>query len=713
MKKSLLLSTALLVGVGAFAQSNRQARIGVLYPKVRPAAIDAVEGTSTQKTVKPNVNGVQTSNLFGNSRNGFGTLVEVTNPLHYNADLNMLAFTQRLPVLSSWPVTGLPTGSGVSGYQVTMASTDNGQTWDGVCYYSNATYWGRYPSGVIANPIGNTNSALAKFVATGPCTGSPGGWWGNFFASVPVDSAVGTNNVVGGDEQAMDITNQNAATLTYFSSYNTVANGSTVWTGVRKSNGTDFYGSAVIKGTPGATVNDPYTWTQDSVTFGPFAVNTGGDYAASEPKIAFSPDGQTGYIVINGVLASATGEATKSLQPNVWKSTDAGANWSLVNQNYNWRLNHPEILCNLIPTADDSSWTGLTNESYPAFFDAHGGSITVDNNGKLHYVTTVVPAYSSHPDSLFYLYASTDNVLDWGFSYTQNDDLDKPWIYDFTTNGNGTWDQKLVGKLYTRSIKDDDLVPDPAAWTTDGTAPMDYSNRVRVSRSNDGTKLFYSWTDGDTTNIIAGPPATYHANTYPNVEYKGYDVASDMFSPTKEMSAFDAAEGGYYNHYTSPIVMPTGTGYRIPAVYISSQDGNLNATNAIDYNYISDLEIANTEYTETIVSNTNLVSDQNICVDVNTVGIKQVAGTLISGVSQNFPNPFSASSTVKVNLNKSENITLNVMNNIGQVVATQTVKGNAGSNELTIDAANLSNGIYFYSVIAGDSKVTRKMTIVK
>ncbi|MDP2387242.1 MAG: T9SS type A sorting domain-containing protein [Bacteroidota bacterium] len=704
MKKSLLLSTALLIGAGAIAQTNRMALPGKLCPKVRTApVIDLTEGTSVQKA-KKSVNGIQTSVLVSNSRNGYGTLNEENNIIHYNQDLNMVAITNRIPVVGTWPVTGLPTGNGVSGFMVTHYSTDNGANWAGVCYANNGTDWSRHPSGVIANAPGNTNPSLAKFVCVGPALLGGTDFKGSYFASVAADSV---GNVTTNDQQTVDASPGSGTFADGSSVYfnNLISNGTTVWAAARKESMAGFVdqGASIFKGT---TSGAAYTWTQDDTSFGTYMINAGGTYYCSTPKIAFSPDGMTGYVLVNGILAGATGENAAALQPNLWKSTDAGTTWNLVNANYNWRGNHPEMLCNLIPTANDSIWntTGV-NETYPAFLDAHGGGITVDNNGVLHYVTTVTPAYSSHPDSAYYIFGQ------YGFSYVQNDDLDKPWIYDLTTTGNGTWNQKLIGKLFTRNIEDTDVVPDPAAWTQDGTAPLEYTNRIRVSRSTDGTKIFYSWTDGDTTSIVAGPPDTYHANTYPNIEYKGYDVASGMFSLTKEMSAFDAAEGGYYNHYTSTISMPTGTGYRIPAVYISSQDGNLNLLNPIDYNYINDMEINNTEYTETIVANTNIISDQLLCV--NVVGLKEVAGTSISGVSQNFPNPFTTNSTVKVNLNKSENITLNVMNNIGQVVATQTVKGNAGSNELTVDAANLSNGVYFYSVIAGNSKVTRKMTIVK
>ena len=82
-------------------------------------------------------------------------------------------------------------------------------------------------------------------------------------------------------------------------------------------------------------------------------------------------------------------------------------------------------------------------------------------------------------------------------------------------------------------------------------------------------------------------------------------------------------------------------------------------------------------------------------------------------VSQNFPIPFATTSVINVTLNKSEVITVNVTNLAGQVVLSKVIKGNAGVNEITVDAVNLESGIYFYNVVAGDSKVTRKMSVVK
>jgi hypothetical protein len=155
--------------------------------------------------------------------------------------------------------------------------------------------------------------------------------------------------------------------------------------------------------------------------------------------------------------------------------------------------------------------------------------------------------------------------------------------------------------------------------------------------------------------------------------------------------------------------MPNANGFVIPTIYISSSDGSQNATNAVDYNYISDLEVLNSDYTVSLPGNVSPTTD---CITSLPIGIANASAT-VNSVSQNFPNPFATTSVINVTLNKSEVITVNVTNLAGQVVLSKVVKGNAGVNEITVDAANLESGIYFYNVVAGDSKVTRKMSVVK
>ncbi len=97
----------------------------------------------------------------------------------------------------------------------------------------------------------------------------------------------------------------------------------------------------------------------------------------------------------------------------------------------------------------------------------------------------------------------------------------------------------------------------------------------------------------------------------------------------------------------------------------------------------------------------------------DVVGVKETKNILSqTDVSQNFPNPFNENSTIIVNLNEKADLSLEVINITGQkVYELKTRNGSIGANVLTIDGSNLTSGVYFYTVKAGDSSVTKKMII--
>jgi hypothetical protein len=81
-------------------------------------------------------------------------------------------------------------------------------------------------------------------------------------------------------------------------------------------------------------------------------------------------------------------------------------------------------------------------------------------------------------------------------------------------------------------------------------------------------------------------------------------------------------------------------------------------------------------------------------------------------VSQNYPNPFSGTSTVYVMLKEPAILSLEVHNLMGQLVySIPEKKYNSGKVEFTIDGSRMESGIYFYSIISGESSVTKKMII--
>ena len=715
MKKSLLLGVALSASVGAFAQHNRM----VNNPPVKISKHKEIEAVSPQVNLKPVASNTAKVSappytLFSTTRNNYGYYASpsLQNILTYNADLNAVMYVQRFSGLwNNFNALTNPTGlnpiagAGVSGYMMTKWTTDNGASWDSTLLFRSDANWARFPSGTILNPNGNSTLANAMVVGSGPCTNSGSTWGGSWFASAYITN--GTN----GNQGATNIQRfypTNVAPLNAFGKNisfarnSTTVNNGTVWVGANKSNNFEAgtYGVALIKGTK-APSGDSMIWTIDSslvnVTGGTHIWTVSdGESNNMEPKIAFAPDGLTGYVLINGADSAASSVNVKgSYQPMVWKTTDAGATWARVNANFDWTTaGSGEFIRNLRPTV-------IENGTFPAFFDTYGGRITVDVNGVLHYVTAVTPAYSTHVDSLGYGY-----MYPFGFQKQFCDD--RPWVWDLTTNGNGSWDGKLVAQLYTNKTGSNnatDTTSGSGVWLDQSpNTHTEHDHRLHVSRSTDGTKIFITWLESDTTVTVGDNQ--YGFNNLPSIHYRGLDVATGNYSPEKINDAYNATNNGntgFWWMVAADRAQSTGTGYRIPATYSDSRNGGYSSLTTLDVYYVDDLEIENTEYTEAIPSwNAGC-----------TIGIKEVAGTTISNVGQNYPNPFTGSTTVNVSLTKSETVTLNVTNSIGQVVATKVVKGTAGKNEITIDGTNLTAGIYFYTVVAGDSKVTRKMSVVK
>jgi hypothetical protein len=82
---------------------------------------------------------------------------------------------------------------------------------------------------------------------------------------------------------------------------------------------------------------------------------------------------------------------------------------------------------------------------------------------------------------------------------------------------------------------------------------------------------------------------------------------------------------------------------------------------------------------------------------------------------QNYPNPFNPSTNLVFDVVAENNVNLTVYNAMGQEVAT-LVNGTmaAGRHTVSFDAANLTSGLYFYTVkIGNEFTATKKMLLVK
>ena len=97
-------------------------------------------------------------------------------------------------------------------------------------------------------------------------------------------------------------------------------------------------------------------------------------------------------------------------------------------------------------------------------------------------------------------------------------------------------------------------------------------------------------------------------------------------------------------------------------------------------------------------------------------------------LNQNYPNPFNPSTTIKytipsvtlspdkngINSVEGSRVQLKIYDVLGNEVATLVDENKpAGSYEVNFDAGNLSNGVYFYKLQAGNFVQTKKMLLIK
>ncbi len=83
-------------------------------------------------------------------------------------------------------------------------------------------------------------------------------------------------------------------------------------------------------------------------------------------------------------------------------------------------------------------------------------------------------------------------------------------------------------------------------------------------------------------------------------------------------------------------------------------------------------------------------------------------------LEQNYPNPFNPATTINYQLQNDSKVTLKVYNIFGQEVAS-LVNANerAGAHSVNFDASKLPSGVYLYNLQAGNTSVTKKMTLLK
>jgi hypothetical protein len=93
-------------------------------------------------------------------------------------------------------------------------------------------------------------------------------------------------------------------------------------------------------------------------------------------------------------------------------------------------------------------------------------------------------------------------------------------------------------------------------------------------------------------------------------------------------------------------------------------------------------------------------------------GVEETVGSMTLG--QNMPNPSNGNTAVNYSLVSTENVTFEITDMTGKLVQVirEGVK-TAGSYTVNINTNELSEGMYFYTITNGTSRVTKSMVVAK
>lgn len=80
-------------------------------------------------------------------------------------------------------------------------------------------------------------------------------------------------------------------------------------------------------------------------------------------------------------------------------------------------------------------------------------------------------------------------------------------------------------------------------------------------------------------------------------------------------------------------------------------------------------------------------------------------------VYQNSPNPAASVTQISFELNVPGHVEFTVMNLVGEKVYSRSVQGKKGNNAIRFDTSDIQNGVYLYSISAGERKFTRRMIV--
>lgn len=713
MKKQLFLGSALLAAISAYSQNGqstirlKMADMANEYAKKYEMLNRSAEAAASTVPVKPigpvnqhNNGAAKTSattwNALTGSMNIFGMLVSDSKPLQYNDELNTVSFIHRKSTTYVSSPVATPAAA-ASGVIVAEISSNMGQTWDSTCLWISNTNYARYPQGGIYNPPGNTSISNAYAIASGPITSASSGWSGSYLASKKLDVFNNAASTTPNAQQFMpntppyahpfkfdmprtDFTSTDAGDIYSMANIYDNFNGTTAAAQGQR-------GARIMKGIFTAGT---FNWTSDSIlpTYRPnSSTNEPMFIRGLAPQMAWNEMGTVGYVAFIGTRPGAL-KSNSGYQPLIYKTTNSGTSWSLMSgMNFNDTVTFEATHKHLV-AASGGTFT------IPFFWYGEGMDMIVDKNDKLHFVSTVLGASKSDPDSIGYIY-QFNNKDQQTYMFGHVPGL-RPYIYDFTETATG-WSVMIVDSMSSESpgtaTGDDGYTFNP--WDADpanSNSKVGIDARIQLSRTPDGRHIVYTWSESDTNFTDQG----VKWNQYPNIKARVYDTHKKKMSAIEynvtnpPSGANQNVQSSAYNKYVSP---------KCKVTYAADSTATL----------FVPMTVSNSLPLTQLLPNTHWYSTAEL-QNPYSVGIQeQVLASVNNSVL--FPNPTSGSATLRIDLKDNAKVELQVLNIVGQLVKSSVANAEIGENAIVVDLSGLTTGIYLVNVKVGNSVSTKKLIV--
>ncbi len=582
MRNYLLLLSLLATGVVVSAQqlSHRDSkpvtrlveRPVVLTNNQSPANHSHTTTNSNQSTNSSRaLTSILNSQRIGSAGNLLTIIEGTCNQLDVNDSLNLVTFIHRCDP-NAIPGSDVPSGSSIAKYAYDV-SKNRGNSWTSDIgaitnngSIDNQTICGRFPQAVIFNQAGNTIADSAHLIYSGTWHDN-NTWCGQMRGRGKIG---GTGNVATYNVNIDPINNKEVGIAS------SMCKGATgvFWNVNSAYTGTFTAGDAITtailvqKGVWNPTTKN-VDWSVVSIpqAFASFD-NAGSEIsAATSLNIAFDPTGQNGWIAIIGDI---TVDADSTYDPIFWKTTDGGANWTGP---ISVDLDEVQgVLTSLSPVLINGEPASLNPTT------AFESDLTVDVNGNPHFLTTI----------------GSGNA------------------YSIEAAGYGVWDITYDASAITgcnwKGIHLADINTLRGTFSSDNPAQT-MDNRPLVSRSEDGNKIFFFWTESDAAFLGTND------NSVPNLFGRAIDVVQEKITPLYNITEGDSLWGGETSNTesgvfggaifptVSPVALKNGNNYNIPLVltqvdYINFSQGSLGSSEQpAAFYYINNVNVPSADFT--------------------------------------------------------------------------------------------------------------------